>query len=61
MGRFDPARPDALQHGGTFNNDVLTMAAHRPSNQLFIGVWSIHVRCVEKRNAEFQRAMNRGN
>jgi glutamate-1-semialdehyde 2,1-aminomutase len=27
MGRFDPARPDALQHGGTFNNDVLTMAA----------------------------------
>jgi glutamate-1-semialdehyde 2,1-aminomutase len=27
MSRFDPARPDALQHGGTFNNDVLTMAA----------------------------------
>jgi glutamate-1-semialdehyde 2,1-aminomutase len=27
MGRFDPYRPDALQHGGTFNNDVLTMAA----------------------------------
>lgn len=27
MRRFDPARPDALQHGGTFNNDVLTMAA----------------------------------
>jgi glutamate-1-semialdehyde 2,1-aminomutase len=27
MGRFDPSRPDALQHGGTFNNDVLTMAA----------------------------------
>ena len=27
MGRFDPFRPDALQHGGTFNNDVLTMAA----------------------------------
>ena len=25
--RFDPSRPDALQHGGTFNNDVLTMAA----------------------------------
>jgi glutamate-1-semialdehyde 2,1-aminomutase len=24
---FDPSRPDALQHGGTFNNDVLTMAA----------------------------------
>jgi glutamate-1-semialdehyde 2,1-aminomutase len=27
MSRFDPARPNALQHGGTFNNDVLTMAA----------------------------------
>jgi len=23
MGRFDPSRPDALQHGGTSNNDVL--------------------------------------
>jgi glutamate-1-semialdehyde 2,1-aminomutase len=27
MRRFDPSHPDALQHGGTFNNDVLTMAA----------------------------------
>ena len=27
LARFDPSRPDALQHGGTFNNDVLTMAA----------------------------------
>ena len=27
MNRFDPSRPDAFQHGGTFNNDVLTMAA----------------------------------
>ncbi|HEY7380217.1 MAG TPA: aminotransferase class III-fold pyridoxal phosphate-dependent enzyme [Gaiella sp.] len=27
MRRFDPSRADALQHGGTFNNDVLTMAA----------------------------------
>ena len=27
MERFDPARPDAFQHGGTFNNEVLTMAA----------------------------------
>jgi glutamate-1-semialdehyde 2,1-aminomutase len=27
MSRFDPSRPDALSHGGTFNNDVLTMAA----------------------------------
>jgi glutamate-1-semialdehyde 2,1-aminomutase len=27
MERFDPRRPDALQHAGTFNNNVLTMAA----------------------------------
>jgi glutamate-1-semialdehyde 2,1-aminomutase len=27
MERFDPSRPDAFQHAGTFNNAVLTMAA----------------------------------
>ena len=27
MERFDPTRPDALAHAGTFNNNVLTMAA----------------------------------
>jgi glutamate-1-semialdehyde 2,1-aminomutase len=27
LARFDPARPDALAHAGTFNNAVLTMAA----------------------------------
>jgi glutamate-1-semialdehyde 2,1-aminomutase len=27
MARFDPSRPDALPHAGTFNNAVLTMAA----------------------------------
>ena len=27
MDRFDPASPDCLYHSGTFNNDVLTMAA----------------------------------
>jgi glutamate-1-semialdehyde 2,1-aminomutase len=27
MERFDPSRPDALPHGGTFNNNVLAMAA----------------------------------
>jgi len=27
MDRFDPARPDAFGHGGTFNNNVLSMAA----------------------------------
>jgi glutamate-1-semialdehyde 2,1-aminomutase len=27
MKRFDPSRPDAFPHGGTFNNNVLAMAA----------------------------------
>jgi glutamate-1-semialdehyde 2,1-aminomutase len=27
MDRFDPRRPDAFQHAGTFNNNVLTMSA----------------------------------
>jgi glutamate-1-semialdehyde 2,1-aminomutase len=27
MDRFDPAQPNALPHGGTFNNNVLAMAA----------------------------------
>lgn len=27
MAQFDPRRPDALTHAGTFNNNVLTMAA----------------------------------
>jgi glutamate-1-semialdehyde 2,1-aminomutase len=27
MERFDPSRPDAFQHAGTFNNAVATMAA----------------------------------
>jgi glutamate-1-semialdehyde 2,1-aminomutase len=27
MDRFDPARPDAFGHAGTFNNNVLTLAA----------------------------------
>jgi len=27
MAQFDPSRPDALPHAGTFNNNVLTMSA----------------------------------
>lgn len=35
MARFDPARPDAYPHGGTFNNNVLAMAAgHAALTQL---------------------------
>ncbi len=36
MQRFDPRRPDALPHAGTFNNNVLTMAAgHAGLTRLF--------------------------
>ena len=27
MGRYDPSQPGHLSHAGTFNNNVLTMAA----------------------------------
>ena len=33
MGQFDPRRPDALRHAGTFNNDVLTMSAGLAAHQ----------------------------
>jgi glutamate-1-semialdehyde 2,1-aminomutase len=36
MERYDPRRPDALPHAGTFNNNVLTMAAgHAGLTRLF--------------------------
>jgi glutamate-1-semialdehyde 2,1-aminomutase len=36
MEHYDPRRPDALPHAGTFNNNVLTMAAgHAGLSQLF--------------------------
>src|SRR5262249_58370507 len=36
MGRFDPRRADALQHAGTFNNNVLSMkAGHAGLTQAF--------------------------
>jgi glutamate-1-semialdehyde 2,1-aminomutase len=36
MERFDPRRPDAFQHAGTFNNNVLTM------NAGFVGLTEIY-------------------
>jgi glutamate-1-semialdehyde 2,1-aminomutase len=36
MSRFDPSRADALQHAGTFNNAVLTMAAGVAGLRLYI-------------------------
>jgi glutamate-1-semialdehyde 2,1-aminomutase len=36
MERYDPRRPDAIPHAGTFNNNVLTMAAgYAGLSQLF--------------------------
>jgi glutamate-1-semialdehyde 2,1-aminomutase len=45
MERFDPRRPDALQHAGTFNNNVMTMSAG------FVGLTDIYT-------AERARALN---
>ena len=36
LDRYDPRRPDALPHAGTFNNNVLTMAAgHAGLTQIY--------------------------
>jgi glutamate-1-semialdehyde 2,1-aminomutase len=36
MARFDPSRPDALPHAGTFNNNTLTMTVGRAAmNEIF--------------------------
>jgi glutamate-1-semialdehyde 2,1-aminomutase len=35
MGAFDPRRPDALAHAGTFNNNVLTMSAGLAALEVF--------------------------
>ena len=46
MRRFDPRRPDAFQHAGTFNNNVLTM------NAGYVGLTEIYT-------PERARALNR--
>ena len=55
-------RPRRIAHDSKFcsNNNPLTMRSQRPSNQLFISVRPVHVGGVEKRDAEFQRPMDRG-
>jgi hypothetical protein len=40
---------------------MLAMTSQRPANQLFVYVWPVHVGRIEKRDAEFERAMNGGN
>jgi glutamate-1-semialdehyde 2,1-aminomutase len=52
MERFDPRRPDAFQHAGTFNNNVLTMNAglvgltelYTPENARALNQWGDRLR-----------------
>jgi glutamate-1-semialdehyde 2,1-aminomutase len=61
MERFDPRRPDAFQHAGTFNNNVLTMNAglvgltelYTPERARTLNDWGDGLR--ERLNAVVQR------
>jgi glutamate-1-semialdehyde 2,1-aminomutase len=61
MERFDPRRPDAFQHAGTFNNNVLTMNAglvgltelYTPQRARALNSWGDGIR--ERLNALVQR------
>jgi glutamate-1-semialdehyde 2,1-aminomutase len=61
MERFDPRRPDAFQHAGTFNNNVLTMNAglvgltelYAPERARALNSWGDGLR--ERLNAVVQR------
>jgi glutamate-1-semialdehyde 2,1-aminomutase len=61
MDRFDPRRPDAFQHAGTFNNNVLTMNAglaglteiYTPERARALNAWGDRLR--ERLNAVVQR------
>jgi glutamate-1-semialdehyde 2,1-aminomutase len=61
MDRFDPRRPDAFQHAGTFNNNVLTMNAglvgltevYTPKRARALNSWGDGLR--ERLNAVVQR------
>jgi glutamate-1-semialdehyde 2,1-aminomutase len=61
MERFDPRRPDAFQHAGTFNNNVLTMAAglvglteiYTPERAHTLNAWGDRLR--ERLNAIVRR------
>jgi glutamate-1-semialdehyde 2,1-aminomutase len=61
MGRFDPRQPDAFQHAGTFNNNVLTMNAglvgltelYAPERARALNDWGEGLR--ERLNAVVQR------
>jgi glutamate-1-semialdehyde 2,1-aminomutase len=61
MERFDPRRPDAFQHAGTFNNNVLTMNAglvglteiYTPERARTLNAWGDRLR--ERLNTVVQR------
>jgi len=61
MERFDPRRPDAFQHAGTFNNNVLTMNAglvglteiYTPERARALNDWGDRLR--ERLNADIRR------
>jgi len=61
MERFDPRRPDAFQHAGTFNNNVLTMNAglvgltelYTPENARALNEWGDRLR--QRLNAVVRR------
>jgi glutamate-1-semialdehyde 2,1-aminomutase len=61
MGHFDPRRPDAFQHAGTFNNNLLTMNAglvgltelYTPERARALNSWGDCLR--ERLNAVVQR------
>jgi glutamate-1-semialdehyde 2,1-aminomutase len=56
MERFDPRRPDAFQHAGTFNNNVLTMSAG------LVGLTQIYTpECCSALNASGDRLRQRLN
>ena len=62
MEHFDPRRPDAFQHAGTFNNNVLTMNAglvglteiYTPEQARALNAWGDRLR--ERLNAVVQRS-----
>jgi glutamate-1-semialdehyde 2,1-aminomutase len=50
MARFDPSRPDAYPHGGTFNNNVLAMAAgHAALTRVLTADAQAHMNAVGER------------
>ncbi|MBN8942955.1 MAG: aminotransferase class III-fold pyridoxal phosphate-dependent enzyme [Rhizobiales bacterium] len=57
MALYDPRRPDALQHAGTFNNNVLTMAAgHAGLTEIFTPA---AVQALNQRGDDLRQQLNR--